>query len=168
MLTFVTKDIPQSLWSFISRQLTTSLEVTSREEEFIALTQWVERKGFTKRFRTLRTRNKELSAGFGRHYFLNGRRLFWFTRGRVERKEQDIEEITLSCFGRNQSVLRNLIREAVGDIHRSDQTRIYTPRWHDWQLLTQQPKRPLESIFMTSRARADLKKHLNFFFRSRD
>lgn len=168
MLTFLTKDAPRGILSFLTRQFTTSLEVTSREKEFDALANWIEFQGFARRFRTLRARNMRLSAGFGRHYFIHKGYLCWFHRTRVKEKDYELEEITLACLGRNQRLLRNLITEAAASVERSDQTRIYFPGWHSWRLLTVQDKRPLSSVFLSLKNRKALTAHLDWFQGARD
>ena len=163
MLTFLTKDAPHGILSFLTRQLTTSLEVTSREKEFDALANWIEFQGFARRFRTLRARNMRLSAGFGRHYFLHKGYLCWFHRTRVKEKDYELEEIALTCLGRDQRLLRDLVAEAAASVERSDQTRIYFPRWHNWSLLTVQDKRPLSSVFLSAKNKNALIYHLDWF-----
>ena len=168
MLTFLTKDVPQSILSFLTRQLTTSLEVTTREDEFSALINWIESQGFSRGFRTLRARNKALSAGFGRHYFIYRSKLCWFYRNRIDNKERDIEEITLTCLGRNQQLLRDLIQEAIDSIERADKTRIYGPQWRSWILLAVQNKRPLSSVFLSDKNMKAVVDHLNWFQGAKD
>ncbi len=169
MMTFFTKDLPKVIWSSIRARLVTSIEVTSREEEFGALTQWIERQGYSRRFRRLRIHKNELSVGFGRHYFLRGWKLFWIYRGLVENKDGYIEEVRLSYWGRDQSVLRALLADAIREIHRSDQTRIYTvASWDGWNLLTRQTKRPIDSIFLSQRNRTALRSHLDWFVQAKD
>ena len=168
MLTFVTKDVPEKAYAFLSRQFTTSLEVTTREEEFAAIINWIESRGFSKRFRTLRARNKALSAGFGRHYFIYKRHLCWFHRGRVETKDYDLEEITLTSLGRNQQLLRDLVQEASDSIERTEKTRIYAPRWKSWDLLAVQNKRPLASVILSEEHRKAIVSHLDWFLGAKD
>lgn len=168
MLTFVTKDVPEKAYAFLSRQFTTSLEVTTREEEFAAIINWIESRGFSKGFRTLRARNKALSAGFGRHYFIYKGRLCWFHRGRVETKDYDLEEITLTSLGRNQRLLRDLVQEASDSIERTEKTRIYAPRWRSWDLLAVQNKRPLSSVVLSEEHRKAIVTHLDWFLGAKD
>lgn len=124
MLTFVSKDIPITLWKAFRRQFTTVLEVTSTQDEFIAITRWMERRPFSKKFRSLRAKNRELSVGFGRHYFFHRGRLCWFFRDRVETKDGfELEEISITCIGRNQKIIRDIVDEAVKETHRSKETK---------------------------------------------
>ncbi len=168
MLTFFTKDVPESAISFLTRQLTTSLEVTTRETEFSALINWIESRGFSKGFRSLRARNKALSAGFGRHYFFYRKKLCWFYRNRIQNKEYELEEITLTCLGRNQQLLRDLIQEASDSIERADKTRIYAPRWRSWDLLAAQSKRPLSSVVLSDENMKAVTAHLDWFHGAKD
>ena len=168
MLTFVTKDVPEKVSAFLTRQFTTSLAVTTREEEFSALINWIESRGFSKGFRTLRARNKGLSAGFGRHYFIYKGCLCWFHRGRVETKDYDLEEITLTSLGRNQQLLRDLLQEASDSIERTEKTRIYAPRWRSWDLLAVQNKRPLSSVVLSEEHRRAIVTHLDWFLGAKD
>jgi len=75
VLTFVTKDIPNRVWKLIRRQITTSIEVTSMEPEFTALTRWLETKQISKSARTLRVRREIVTIGFGNHFFRHKGRL---------------------------------------------------------------------------------------------
>lgn len=167
MLTFISKDIPLTFWRAIKRQLTTELEVTSTQDEFVAITRWMERRPFSKKFRTLRAKNRELSVGFGRHYFFYRGRLCWFFRDRVETKDGvELEEISISCLGRNQQFIRNIVVEAVRETHRSNETKIYVPRWTSWNLLTSQAPRKLDSIILAEETRERVTNHLNRFFQN--
>jgi len=167
MLTFVSKDIPLTLWRSIKRQLTTILEVTSTQDEFVAITRWMERRPFSGKFRSLRAKNRELGVGFGRHYFFHKGRLCWFFRDRVETKDGfELEEISISCVGRNQKFIRDIVDEAVKETHRSKETKIYVPRWNSWNLLTSQAPRSLDSIILADETRSKITNHLDRFFRS--
>jgi len=167
MLTFVSKDIPITFWRALKRQFTTVLEVTSTQDEFIAITRWMERRPYSPKFRTLRAKNRELSVGFGRHYFIHRGRLCWFYRERVETKDGfELEEISISCLGRNQKFIRDIVEEAVKETHRSKETKIYVPRWHSWNLLTSQTPRKLDSIILADETRGKITSHLDRFFQS--
>ena len=168
MLTFLTKDLPKSIIEVVTRQFTTSLEVTSREDEFLALTNWIESQGFAWKFRSLRARNKDISAGFGRHYFFYKRRLCWFYRRRIENKDYDIEEIVLTCLGRDQKLLRELLAQARESIERANTTRLYIPRWHSWTLLAAQIKRRASSVFLSDDNSKALFGHLDWFHGSKE
>ncbi len=168
MLTFVTKDIPRKLISSLKSQIVTSLEITSSEIEFNAIAAWIERRGLSRKFRSLRVRNQQLSAGFGKHLFIHGRRLFWVSRLRVENKDDNLEELILTCLGRSQEPLRDLVIEAKLDIYRTDQTRIYHRRYSGWRLLTSQPKRNWDSVFLPHSHRVQIESHLKQFFESKE
>ena len=168
MLTVITKDLPRSVLGLITRQFTTSLEVSSREDEFVALTNWIEAQGFAWKFRSLRARNKDISAGFGRHYFFYQKRLFWFHRARIENKELDIEEIIMTCLGRDQKLLRDLLAHARESIERADKTRLYVPRWRSWALLATQNKRRAASVFLSGDNQKALFGHLDRFHEAKN
>ncbi len=169
MLTFVSKDIPITLWKAFKRQFTTVLEVTSTQDEFVAITRWMERRPYSKKFRSLRAKNRELSVGFGRHYFFHRGRLCWFFRDRVETKDGfELEEISITCVGRNQKFIREIVDEAVKETHRSKETKIYIPRWKSWNLLTSQAPRTLDSIILADDTRDKITKHLDRFFQSEE
>jgi chaperone BCS1 len=167
MLTFVSKDIPLRVWRAIQRQFTTVLEVTSAQEEFVAITRWMERRPFSKKVRSIRAKDKELSVGFGRHYFFHQKRLCWFERGRVETKDgSELEEIAISCIGRDQQFLRNIVNEAVRETHQSQETKIYLPRWRSWNLLTTQSPRSMDSVILEDEVRGQIIQHFDRFFDS--
>lgn len=168
VLTFLLKDIPSRIYAFLLRQATTTLQVTTREEEFKALANWIEAQGFARGFRTLRVRGRILSAGFGRHYFFYEGTLCWFHRARVDNKELDLEEIYLSCLGRDQELLRRLMRDAVDSIERGDRTRIYGVKWRSWIQLAAQNKRRMDSLFLSDANMKAVASHLNRFFGAKD
>jgi chaperone BCS1 len=169
MLTFASKDIPLTFWKAIKRQFTTELEVTSTQDEFIAITRWMERRPYSGKFRTLRAKNRELSVGFGKHYFFHKGKLCWFFRERVETKDgAELEEISISCFGRDQKFIRDVVAEAVRETHNSNETKIYVPKWHAWSLLTSQAPRKLDSIILSDETRLKITGHLDRFFQSED
>ena len=169
VLTFVTKDIPNRVWKLIRRQITTSIEVTSMEPEFTALTRWLETKQISKSARTLRVRREIVTIGFGNHFFRHKGRLCSMYRGQVEAKSSRlIEEITISYFGRSQKFLRSLIADAVEETEDKDNTtKIYCPQYSGWTEVTQQPKRRMNSVLLAPSAREKLITHLDWFHESR-
>lgn len=164
MITFLTKDLPNKIASKIKKCFLTSLEIPSNEAEFNALIIWMERRGITKKFRSLRIKNHQVSAGFGQHFFIHNWRPFWIARNRVEKQESTLEEIRILTYGNTQVPLRQILEEAKADLLKSDETKIYHWHWGGWSFLCSQTKRSWDSIFLPDHQKNLVKQHIDGFF----
>lgn len=100
----------------------------------------------------------------GRHWFWYKRRLLCFDR--QENKEQqnfrnaaDCEVLSISCFGRNPSILKELLQDARSIYLKKDdlKTLIYRATTsHYWQRCMSRPNRPFSTVILPQ----DMKKNI--------
>jgi chaperone BCS1 len=172
-LTLLVNRLPSRILSFLKKQLTVALEIRSGESDiydpFLA---WFESQKFSKRIRVLQIQrnrydpfvdgrpksadaspNLILSLGTGHHYFMRGWRIFQVKRetepSAVGTWGSIIERVTVTCLGRSQQPIRDLISEVKQLAEQSGKnfTSIYA--WSNgWTLFSCQLPRKLDSIFI--------------------
>lgn len=169
VLTYLVKDIPIKISNFSKKHLTTSVSVTTSWDSFYALTEWFEKSSHAKTFRTLRiARDHTLAVGFGSHFFIYKKRLCWLERSRIESKNYDLEELTITYIGRDQQFLRDFLKEAIAVYTSETKTKIYTPSDGYWQLRATQEPRPLSSVLLSAENRKALEQHFATYFSQGD
>jgi len=169
MLAFIMKDVPGQIWEFVSKHSTTTLSMTANTDSFFALAEWIENSPYAKKFRTIRVGdNDKISVGFGRHFFIFKKRMCWLSRNRVQNKNYELEEISLSYFGRDQQILRDILKEAMEARLQSTKTRIYTHPHGEWTLHAEQERRALSTVLLSDENRKALLNHLNDYVNQKD
>lgn len=106
---------------------------------------------------------------FGSHYFFYKRRLCIFRRDRGRGQDSGMmvsekEEITISCFGRNPNVLKELLMEARSHFMKRDESKtlIYRgttrPGASDpiWQRAMARESRPFSTVILNEKKKQDL------------
>lgn len=167
MLTFLMKDVPSRIYDFIRRHSMTSISMSSSQDGFYAMVEWIEASKFSKKFRSLRVYKGKVSVGLGQHFFIYKRHLCWLSREKVDNKQYEIEEIHITFLGRNQQLLRDLLSEAI-KAQDSTKTKIYSPSHDDWYKVSEQERRPLSSVLLTDENRNALVNHLKNYSNQRE
>jgi chaperone BCS1 len=161
MLTFIMKDIPSRIYEFIRHHTMTSISMPNTQDSFYAMAEWIEASKYSKKFRSLRVTRGKVAVGLGQHFFIYKRRLCWLSREKSESKDyEQREEITITFFGRDQQLLRDLLAEATKS-QDSTKTKIYTPNHGEWYKASEQERRSLSSVLLTDENRKALTEHLH-------
>lgn len=104
----------------------------------------------------------QYTPSFGTHYFWHRGRLFFFTRKQVLQHSSvplsEREEISISTFGRDPSVLRELLEECRADFVKNDEARtvIYrsscdvATKAPVWRRCMSRKSRPFSTIFLAA------------------
>jgi chaperone BCS1 len=163
--TYLLRKVPTDVARFVKKHLTTSITITSYHKSFYHLMIWLEANGYSKKFRRLKITNGTWgesdtikTVGYGCH-------LMWYCKTpllieltRVDtRTSQDKEEVVLSKLGRGHSLFDKLLTEIkkCSDKDSGTMTMIRKYNKECWST-SKQPKRNLDSIFMSSDLRCQL------------
>lgn len=158
IITFWLKDFPKKAGSFLLRQLTMELKVTSTHRAYYDVLQWVANKYPHKNFRQLKLTNGRwgyekkttTSIGYGRHWVIYNRKIILLTLEREpgSHSESDKETITITTVGRKRSLIDGFVND-VSETDRDppDVTRLYRME-EGWCYVRDQLKRPLSSVFI--------------------
>ena len=173
LLGYATKSLPLKLWTIITSQLQTTIQVSSVDDIYFQVLDWATSKKAKNQIRNFSFMSKgrygtskpEMLFGFGTFYFIYDYKLFSFTRAKEESKEtyQRKETLTLTVFNRNYKLFEMLLSELKKELEDdTDTTSIFG--WTDsWQHLSKNFKRPLDSVVLDSKTREKLIKHIDNF-----
>ncbi len=149
LLTIVSKEIPDSIYRWIKRQIIVQIQIPCTEDDFFRIVNWLESKGYSTGTRAIRITRSKVTAGVGIHYFIHEGRLFVMTRRKEDNKlsYRIREEIEIQTFGRSQAPLRRLI-EAIRHFENGETTIISHWISEAWVRLNAQPIRRLNTVFI--------------------
>ncbi|MCK5018689.1 MAG: AAA family ATPase [Candidatus Peribacteraceae bacterium] len=179
VVTYLCRSVPQSIFQWAKKQLTTTLTITSANDVFHNIMSWLGDKGYAKKFRRVKLSNGKWgnegaaykSLGYGRHFFWYKYRLMTveLNREQTERNE-DKEIITFVKFGRSHKLLDTLIKEIKSSIHK-DEGSLQVRLWDDssyWSGAEGQPSRAETSIYLGRGIREKLWNAVNTFMTRED
>ncbi len=166
------RSVPRLLWSLFLRQCTVVVEVSNTDQAFYWLAEWLSSKPYSLRARRLLLTSsitgtgdvsiKEdesqkskprwfLLPGEGTHWFFYHGRPILITR-EIEREQSRgtflRERITFRVFGRNQTLIRRIIDEAISlrFVGHGIEVKLFTGKW--WQSIGQKPPRSAETVIL--------------------
>ena len=154
MLTVFTRYLPNMVRAIITKQFTMSVTIHNQDELFYNFIEWYERKGFSKKSRTLRamigkslSEGPRISIGYGTHYFWYGLRLYRAIREQESSQMAGIKEkITIFTLGRAQKPIRDMLNQCIPN-QSNDSTRVFTFGGY-WSMASDQPARIMETVFI--------------------
>lgn len=162
--TYILRKVPTDVAALVKKHLTTSITITSQNMSFYALMVWLESKGYSEKFRRVKIVNGRWGSdtatkavGYGQHLMWYGSTPMLIELIRVDtRANLDKEEIVLSKLGRSHRCFDRLLAEIKTCSDDSDtMTQIRKFNKDDWFTI-KQPKRSLDSIFISSELRRQL------------
>lgn len=152
------KAVPRALLDMLIRAVTVRVTISSDDEVFDWINDWLARHKYTQTARRLKISSRSaqsdwvLAPGFGRHLMWEGHVPILVQRevkeggtvqlGRIQ------EKFTITMIGRSQDRLRATIDKANDLRKRRDklEVRLWQSGW--WKPLARKAKRPLESVFL--------------------
>ncbi len=165
--------IPQRLFHYLSRELTTTLELNNDHvgtnlETFNNFLRWHENSRWShwsrslslssqySYYRSAEQNSTVVGLGNGRHYFWYKRRFFWMNRSQVQQTGgyHLFHEIKIHMLGRNRQILLDLIEE-IKYQPAEDQVGVFTFD-KEWSRLTDVAKRRLETVIIERTLKAKL------------
>lgn len=178
VITFLFRNIPQRIWTFIKRQATTTLDLNSQDEIYFDFLEWVTTNKMHSFMRTLNLNNQRrgygkssLSVGYGNCFFFFKSHIFFMNRSEVEANQTEYtkERISISVVGRNQAIFKELFK-VINKKNEEDKKYIKIYSWNTeyWSLLCRQFKRPLETVTLDKTAKEQLITHIETFARDKE
>ena len=158
-ITYLCRSVPMKIWDFVAKHTTTELVTTSQNLVFHNLLKWLHDKGYASKFRKIKLSNGRYgwedytvkSVGYGSH-------LIWYkwhpimvtlNKEDASATEHDKESITLLKIGRSHKIFDALIVDITKDTDESSMTELYQrTKGSDWDFITKQPKRQLETVII--------------------
>ena len=182
--TYLMRNVPLKVWNFILHQTTTSMSfnnaTTASGDLFVNFGKWfVQRKAskfsrslainISDRVWELKKEDVALCPGFGTHFFIYNRRLFWFTKRKLDSSGsyKEKEEIIVTCLGRDHSVFLDLIDDITPE-PKETSLRIRTWSGKEWQNSGYAKKRPLSTVITHGNLKERLVEIIDEFLTTRE
>jgi chaperone BCS1 len=181
--TFLARNIPQVIWTWIIKQTTVTLTLNNIDDVYDYFILWYHKTNRSDKSRTLLAKNGKweekndsysvvVSAGYGVHYFTFGGKIFKFER---EIKEttmgKDVKEtITLKTIGRTQAQFHNLLEEITPKILKDDMTKILKWNIGDgyWRNYGYQQSRTFDSVILPTQTKNQITDHIDNFLNNKN
>jgi len=168
VLSYLFRDVPKRVWSFISKQTTTKLTLLSTHESYHEFLNWLMGNGYLKNVRSLKIScgrwgaDKAMkSVGYGSHYFMYKLRPFKLTMTQLKdnRGEMEKDEIEIVVLGRSYKLF-NRIFEEIKNIKPKDKLSVYKFDKDYWSSINDQQKRNMSTVFLNEEVKNDVINHL--------
>lgn len=168
VVTFMFKNVPLRIFTFIKKQVTSTLEFDNAQgyehrEIYTSCMEWFyKNKTALKLSRTLSIYSKgvhdgndhwrvvtTIGPGYGTHIFFFNKRLMWMTLNELPSTGSEVQKrsVKITCFGRNKNVFSNFVDAFTPKI-KEDDVFIHTYTMKGWVKDSILIKRPIESVAM--------------------
>lgn len=181
VLTYLARGVPTSIYTFLSRQLTTTFEFNNAGEDsnlhrYNTLLTFITAQGGLTFSRNLKLRSvsfwsfdredlsKEIQPGDGNHFFIYKGRLFWYTRVGIESQGtmRLRERVYLNTLGRSHKPFFDLVEAAI-PIENKNEIGIYSFNGGSWCQQTVSVKRPIETVITADGIKESIIKDIEIF-----
>ena len=160
-LLMVLRNVPAKLWNLFLFQWTVNLTVYNEDDAYAWLDNWFSKHNYAQRTRRMKLSSHwiitdendnekwTVSPGPGRHFFWHERKLVELNRTSEEggNSNKRRETIELRTFGRSQSVIRSIVKEAREFMSEADRTDVFMYK-DSWSKVASKTPRPLESVVL--------------------
>lgn len=185
VLTYLLRNLPVTIATFVYNQLTTSMTFNTAGDEsnliiFNNFNEWFIKRTGSKFSRSVsmskltyydRKEDQEgrIGAGYGLHFFTYKGRLFWFKKYKLDSSSTNAikEEIKLFTFGRNHSVYIDLILAFV-PLRKQDQLSLFNFNNSDWDFVSHTKKRDIGTVVTHGNVKETIIETLEEFFSSKE
>ena len=177
IITYLLRNIPTAIWSFVRRNMTTSLVITSQNLVYYDFMRWAASQFKNKKYRTIKVGNgrygddKEFikSIGYGLHWLLYQGNLLQVSliKESANNTVNDKEVISITKIGRGHGLFNRMLKELKIPINMGEKIKVYRYEGR-WALIKEQYKRSLDSIFMGKNKINDLTTRINRFISQED
>jgi chaperone BCS1 len=173
--TWLLKSVPSKIWHFVVKHMTTQMTITSFNQSFFDLMEWLEEKGYSHKFRRFKITNGKWGSddittkgvGYGSHIMWHNWKPIKVSLEKESdgHAERDKEVITLTRIGRSHKPFDDL----VDDLRRRredsrDMTAMYVHMGTEgWSYSGKQPKRPIDSVIIENKKMEKLLKAFKDF-----
>eukprot|EP01127_Copromyxa_protea_P014552 TRINITY_DN4080_c0_g2_i1.p1 TRINITY_DN4080_c0_g2~~TRINITY_DN4080_c0_g2_i1.p1 ORF type:complete len:467 (+),score=95.73 TRINITY_DN4080_c0_g2_i1:13-1413(+) len=175
------------LWDQISKKVVVSLAIPSRDESFSCLVEWLNEHPYTQNCRQLtvetvydqndadRAPRLVFSPSEGDHFFVYQGKYIWMKRETDASLDISMggkaEVITLTAFGREKTVFKNLVSDAMELNRRKERGKvmIYTAKQGVWKKFGKpEYPRPMSSIILKEGVAESLLQDISNFRKNSD
>lgn len=183
VITFLLRNVPSTLFKFISRQVTTSLEFNNagwgaNQAQFNSFMKWYSESSYFKWSRYLALESTyvfdsksgreslipTIGPGYGKHFFCFNGRWFWFEKVQLESSgsEKEKQSIKIYTFGRDKNKILDLI-DSFRIKEDEKEVSIYVYK-DGWNVLTTIKKRSLESVILNKDLKDKIVSDIRYFY----
>lgn len=184
VLTFLVKVITDKLWPLLKHQMTTSVFFNSGSHNklisnnALKFMKWFHEHDGFKWSRTLSIDSVEkyhddddilLGAGWGRHYFIWNRRLFWVDKMKLDSQGTLAQkfEIKISTFGRSNKPIEKLVREfSIQSIENN--MKVYRFDYGHWEKYATIKHRDFNTVVVNKKLKQNIIDQLDHFYSSEE
>lgn len=171
VLTYVCRNIPMRIFNFLKKHLTTSLVANSSHEVYHDIMLWLEKKQAIKKLRRIKVMNGRWGwssdttngVGYGSHLVWLEKRFFHLNLQKEENKNDIIDTITITIFGRTHKVFMKMLEEVEEWKKEEDKTGIYKWVGKEWVYSKSQYKRDFSTVYLNQNDKKKLLKVLDEF-----
>ena len=183
--TYLCKNIPSKIYTFIKNQLTTSLVIndsgySSIVKHYDSLLKWTaKQKGISKFCRNYVMKSSgwwsdgddtfTLGIGYGYAFFVHNGILFCFNQKRLDSSgsEKEKSQITITAFTRNKKHLENIVEEFR---YKKKKNEIYINRYtvDGWDTVCPIVKRPLHTVIINKNLKHKIIDNIQFFIDNKE
>jgi len=183
--TFIIRGVPEKILQFTIKQSTIELTLNNVDEVYDNFLRWYHNSGRSSRARTLVAKNRDykwkdaevgefhdmdISAGYGKHYFIYGGRVFQLYRNEKDASQtKEIKEsITITTIGRSQDQFHELLRAITPANVYQEATHIYKWSGEYWNRVGTQAARNFDSVILPDNTKNIIVNHITTFLNERD
>jgi hypothetical protein len=189
-LMFYLKNLPSRIWDAFIRFTTVTMSLNNAGydgniDAYTLFDKWFMQSGykrFSRNFFMFRQWREDLFAeenyspyrlgiGFGYHFFFYERRLFWFTKRKLDSSgaEREKEEITIRTFGLNNTVFERLTNLFNSKKAKTDTISVHGVGGRDgWKEICQVAPRDISTFCMNREQKNDIIGKIQHFIENRD
>ena len=183
IVTFLSRDIPSKVWAVVVKQTTVELTMNNIDDVYDQFLRWYHVTGRSAKARTLIAKNSEynwvdkkagefhemdISAGYGKHYFSFGGKMFQLHRELKEANQttEVKESLTIKTIGRSQKQFHDLLH-VITPPKDGDYTIVYKWREDYWAKCGEQAVRSFDSVVLPPETKSKIVNHIDTFLSER-
>jgi mitochondrial chaperone BCS1 len=186
-VTFFLRDVPSTIYRFIKRQVTTTLDLNSQDRVYHEFLEWLSLNKMHSMVRTININSgrysagsysvsynsstKNVSLGYGKTFFTHNKRLYFVSRYKDSANQTEMvkEILTITVFGRSHEALKTLLF----DVKKSkEKPKIYTEVYgfsnDSWTYQCSNYKRMPETVIVDKEVEKKLYGSIDNFLSSKD
>ena len=185
-IAWLLRNVPYKIYSFIKKQITTSLVITDAgysniTQHYNSLLKWIlNQKGmpyFCRNF-TMKgsgdwwSENNDkfsLGLGYGTCFFIYKKRLCWINQSRLNSSgsEKEKTEITITSLTRNKKIIEEMVDEFR---YKRKKNEIYVNRYSvdGWDVACPIIKRPLKTVIINKTLKEKILSNIDYFIKNKD
>lgn len=172
ILTYLFRNVPQKIMSFLVKHFTTTVYISSTHEVYHLFMKWFDKQGISNKLRKIKYTNGRWGysdsatkgVGYGEHIFWYKRRPIQINLVKEENKgDSIIDTLTLTKLGRTHKFFNDLFEEICKPDPEEIKTHIYSFGGKSWDYSKSQPLRSFDTVYIDADSKKRLIDSLNKF-----